>query len=177
MLSKAPLSLRMASRSLSPIVDPWLVIVGSLSRDWVGEVEFRETSGPENLGSQAPAPEQRRNPRTKDPNRKPRFVAQGFGSDFCLGVFFIVRTSVPAIRVFRTTGSALVEGQDPLLQLEDGQVDRGREHRADVPACPRPAVLVLAVEQVGEHGLLVLGPGQPGGLVLLREHLPVPVVA
>src|SRR5205823_4900170 len=48
---------------------------------------------------------------------------------------------------------------------------------ADVPARPRPRVLVLLLDQVGEHGFLVLRPRQPRALVLLREHLAVPVVA
>src|SRR5579885_80983 len=70
---------------------------------------------------------------------------------------------------------ALVDGQVAVLQLEDGQVDAGDEHRADHAAGPA-AVAALALDQVIEDGLLVLGPGE---LVLVAgaEQLVPAVVA
>src|SRR3954462_11659901 len=47
-------------------------------------------------------------------------------------------------------GSALVDRDHPLVELQDGQVDGGREGRPDVAAAPG-AVAVLRAQDVVEH--------------------------
>src|SRR5205823_3918576 len=75
----------------------------------------------------------------------------------------------------RHTATSLgVDGQDGLVQLQDGQVDGGDEHRADVTTAPG-AVRRLTADQFVELALAVLRPGQRLALVLGEELLPAVV--
>src|SRR5262245_25036702 len=71
---------------------------------------------------------------------------------------------------------SLVNRQGPVVELQDGQVAGGREHRADVALRPA-AVLVLPRHQVVEDHVAVLAPRQPVRRLRVGEHLPVPLLA